>query len=365
MTMKALFLYISVSLIIVLSSCKGQVEFPDHKPSFSLGEEAQELPKSIWQIFQDSKGRYWFGSNGDGIFHYNGNELIRIGAKHGLLDNAIRGLQEDHLGNLYFETPKGVNKFDGKVLSKLPIQTSTNNKWQMDSLDLWFTCNASAHDVYRYDGNSLIELELPRQDLLTIYGYEVAGLGFRDMNNSPYAVFSIDRDNDGNIWFGTITGGAFRYDGTDFLWIGEKDLGILPDGRVPGLRSILEDKDGYIWLSHFMRKYKIEEGASETKFKSEKGFDLSNNYGLEDIPYFNSGVLYDGNLMVSTYGDGVWLFGEENLVPIPVESGSEKAYVVSMYKDKEGRIWLATDNGGAYYYNGAQFIKFLPLQTNH
>ena len=58
-------------------------------------------------------------------------------------------------------------------------------------------------------------------------------------NNSPYAIYGLNKDKDGNIWFGTVTAGVFRYDGTSFLWIAEKELSTLPDGRVLGVRSIL------------------------------------------------------------------------------------------------------------------------------
>lgn len=358
--MQNIFSLLKIVTLLTLSACIGQNQSLNKtlNKASSLGNTVDQLPQNIWHIFQDSKGGYWFGSNGEGVFHFNGQELRRISEKDGLLDNAIRGIQEDHMGNLYFETPKGVNKYDGNALHPLPIYSSPDNKWQMDSLDLWFTCNASAHDVYRYDGTALIELLLPRQDLSEIYGYEVPGLGFKDMNNSPYAVFSIDRDASGNLWLGTITGGAFRYDGTSFLWIGEKDLGILPDGRVPGLRSILQDKDGYMWLSHFVWKYKITENESSPPFESESGFDLSKYDDLQDVPYFNSGVIYNEKIMVSTYADGIWAFDEDQLIPIPIDSGSKKVYLVSMYVDKENRIWLATDNDGPYYYDGSRFIKF-------
>jgi hypothetical protein len=45
-----------------------------------------------------------------------------------------------------------------------------------------------------------------------------------------------------------------------FYGLDEKELSILPDGpgTAPGVRSMIQDKDGYFWLSNFISKYKIE-----------------------------------------------------------------------------------------------------------
>jgi len=320
-----------------------------------------QLPSKIWQVFQDSEGKYWFGSNGDGVFVYNGRQLVRYDFKDGLLDDAIRGIQEDKRGNVFVETPRGVNKYDGGFFYTIPVNSSSNDRWVIDSQDLWFNCNGNPREVYRYDGKVLNELALPRQNLDQAFGIGVTGVPFAGMNNSPYSVYGIDIDKDGNLWLGTVSAGAFRYDGASFLWFGEKELSTLPDGRVPGVRSLLQDKDGYFWLSNFISKYSIFQEDSIATYRKFEGIDSTERLDLGDLPYFNSGLVdQEGNLWMTSYSGGVWHYDGEHLSNFPVHYEETEALLVSIYEDREGRLWLGSDNLGPFTKKGDTFERFDP-----
>jgi ligand-binding sensor domain-containing protein len=66
------------------------------------------------KYFKTQKENHWFGSNGKGIYYLDGNELKLFTTIDGLVNDTIRGIQEDKDGNIYIETPKGISKFDGK-----------------------------------------------------------------------------------------------------------------------------------------------------------------------------------------------------------------------------------------------------------
>ena len=154
---------IKILLLIFISStflsCKGQ----EKSKSFKFGKTVSNLDDKIWKIFQDSKGKYWFGSNGKGIYHLDGNDLKLFSTTDGLVNDSIRGIQEDNKGNIYIETTKGISKFDGKQFTTLKAIRSSHNQWILKPNDLWFGYNAN--DLFRYDGDSLFELKLPRKDL--------------------------------------------------------------------------------------------------------------------------------------------------------------------------------------------------------
>ncbi len=266
-----------------------------------------ELDKSIWSIYQDKKNNYWFGSNGKGVFYYDGKKLKKYTKQDGLIDNTIRGIQEDHLGNIFIHTQEGVSKYDRKKFTTLQPIVSPLNQWRLEPNDLWFNFSTgNPNDIYRYDGTSLFELILPRKNLNAAFETEVQGLGFKNMNHSPYSVYGIDKDKAGNLWIGTIVAGAYRYDGKSFLWFPEKELTTLPDGRVPGVRSMLEDKNGYFWLSNFISKYKVIEKDGTIEYGKLKGIDPSHAVFQDRIGYFNSGVLdNNGDLWMTTYRGGV------------------------------------------------------------
>ena len=345
---------IKIILLIFVSSifhsCNGQVKF-EHKQTetktLEIGKTASELDNQIWKIFQDSKGNYWFGSNGKGIYYLDGNELKLFTTTDGLVNGTIRGIQEDKHGNIYIETPEGISKFNGKNFTTLKAIKSADNQWKLDTNALWFGYNAN--DLYRYDGDSLFQLKLPRKDLKKAFGIDTLDSYY--IKDNPYSVYSINKDKDGNIWFGTFVAGAFRYDGKSFMWFDEKELSIQPDGTAGGVRSIIQDKDGYFWLSNFKSKYKID--SNKLIYEKIKGIEKDKPY------YFNAGLVdKDGNLWMTTYGGGVWTYDGKMLTNLEVKKGTENALLVSIYQDNNGTIWLGTDNDGVYKQNGDKFEKF-------
>ncbi len=352
--------YCFLCLLILTFSCNERPK-EIQKRTFAKGEVVSSLPFKVWDIFQDQKGNYWFGSNGDGVFFFDGKQLIQYTKKDGLIDNAIRSIQGDHLGNVFIGTPEGVSKYDGKGFVSLTVNHDSANEWKLKPTDLWFNCNGNA--LYRYDGQQLFDLSLPPQDLKAAFGTDVSGVSFPGMNNSPYAVYGLNKDKAGNLWIGTITAGAFRYDGESFLWIGEKELSTLPDGRVPGVRSMIEDKDGHLWLSNFISKYRIKADGANGAYEKLVGIDPSNELFQQGLPYFNSGLAdTQGNLWMTTYGGGVWKYDGEQILNFPIYNGVTEALIVSIYQDTHGVLWLGTDNVGVFRFNGEDFERFEPVK---
>ena len=366
--LKSLILLLTILTVFISCNRQGNKEVSQNQNnSSSTGEIVEKIDNKIWAIYQDQKNNYWFGSNGNGVFIYDGKQLKRYTTKDGLIDNHIREIQGDNFGNVFIGTPNGVSKYDGTRFTTLKPITSPSNKWKSAPNDLWFNCNGN--HIYRYDGKNIYELQLPEQDLKKAFGMEVKGVPFKEMNNSPYAVYGIDKDKSGNIWFGTVTAGAFRYDGKSFLWIGEKELSMLPDGRVPGVRSMLEDKDGNFWLSNFTSKYKISDTDAVAKYEKLKGIDKSNEHLQGRISFFFNSGLSDnkGDLWVTTYSQYVWKYDGNKLLNWEIKSGETEALSISIYEDDQGVLWVGTDNVGVYKFNGDTFEKFEPMnnKSNH
>lgn len=349
-----------ILLILVLSSlisCNSQVKIEDTQPgtkTFERSSITSELDNEIWVIHQNQNGIFWFGSNGNGVYQLDGKELKQYTVNDGLVDNQIRGIQEDSNGHIYLETPSGVSKFDGTKFITLKILEPTNSKWKNNPTDLWFNCNGN--HLYRFDGESLHDLQLPEMDL-TLLNIDF-DKHMEDLNYSPYSVYGIDKDKEGNIWFGTVKAGAFRFDGKSFLWIGEQELSTLPDGRVPGVRSMIQDNDGYLWLSNFYSKYKITPGSPKG-YEKLKATSLPKDIIQDKILYFNSGISdHEGNLWMTTYSGGVWKYDGNALSNQEIHNGKETVLLVSIYEDNNGTIWLGTNNDGVYKQNGQRFEKF-------
>lgn len=347
-----------LSVMTTLSSCKGQLQKgeADTLPSIThSGKTISKLDKAIWSIYQDKKGHYWFGSNGKGIFKYDGKNLVQFTGNNGLAGNQIRGIQGDNSGNIYFDTPDGISKYDGHTFTTLKPIYSVQNKWKLLPDDLWFKGSGNPNGVYRLTGDSLFYLEFPEQDLEAAFGIK-----FDARQYSPYGVYGIYKDKKGNLWFGTLSAGVYRYDGDSFFWIAEKELTVLDDGRVPGVRSIIEDKDGNFWLSNTINRYRID-AAENGKIGYQKlpGIGQSNGKPKMNFPYFMSAVTDDNNadLWLLTYSEGIWRYDGKNVFHYPIKDGETDVLLYAMYKDNQGAIWLGTHNAGVYKFNGENFEK--------
>ena len=361
MTIKSIKNFLIFFVSSTFLSCNGQVK-SEHKQTeiktFEIGGVVSKIDNQIWKIFQDSKGNYWFGSNGNGVYRFDTKTVKQFTTKDGLVGTQIRGIQEDKEGNIYIETSIGISKYDGLIFTTLKPVKSPNNEWKLAPNDLWFGYNAN--DLYRFDGKSLFELKLPRKDLKKVFDRKTEGTTFEGSENSPYDVFAVNKDKDGNIWFGTATAGAYRYDGKTFLWFGEKELSTLPDGRVPGVRAMIQDKDGYFWLSNFYSKYKIDP-ALPKGYEKVKAVDLPEAIVKDKLLYFNSGITDEkGNLWMTTYRGGVWKYDGKTLSNIEIKNFMEEVLLICIYQDNNGVIWLGTANNGVYKQNGDNFVKFEP-----
>jgi len=183
---------------LIVLGCQAnrmQTESPQENSSVKLSS-------NIWKIYQDKKGNHWFGSNDAGLFRYDGKTLRQFTEEDGLLENSIRGIQEDHLGNIFVQTVRGVCQLEGQTFKSLKPISAESNEWKLESTDLFFNCPGTSRDVYRYDGEQLFELALPRVK-------EIKDIPW----NRVYEVFRASKDGDGNIWFGTASAGVYRYDG--------------------------------------------------------------------------------------------------------------------------------------------------------
>ncbi|RYZ53609.1 MAG: hypothetical protein EOP49_07005 [Sphingobacteriales bacterium] len=193
-----------------VASCQAQTstEAVNKPMPVAIGDTVSALGKNIWIIFQGKNNNYWFGSDGQGIFRYDGNAIVHFSTKDGLLNNQIRGIQEDREGNIFISSLGGVNKFDGQKFITLPVVESTD--WQLSADDLWFSILGKSNEYgpYRYDGKTLYHLKFPKSFMEDKYYTEHGKHPW-----SPYEVYTIYKDKKGNIWFGTVGSGVWKYDG--------------------------------------------------------------------------------------------------------------------------------------------------------
>ena len=313
-----------------------------------MGNRVEALGNSIMVVYQDGSGNQWFGSWEDGVYRYDGKQLLQFTTAHGLQSNRIDQIQEDAQGNLYFSSchPQAmVTKFDGKTFVALhPIASQA---WTLDSTDLWIRHAYGQEKVLRYDGNTLHELALPRPPHLS---------------HIPFEIYCIERDARGHVWFGTNPVGVCRYNGKAFDWITEEDVTEFRDEGANGVRSIVEDLRGDLWFNTEQR-YSIRDSVtSGTKFydrqKSIGGLDGAAESHLDE--YLSALRDAEDHLWFVTFRDGVWKYDGLQVTHYPVRVNGEGITTFSISEDNHGKLWLGTHENGAFWFDGTGFVPFRP-----
>jgi len=166
--------------------------------------EAYQSPKLINCIYEDKSGDIWFGSNGGGVYRYDGNFLNNLSEKDGLCNNFVQCIHQDREGNFWFGTRfGGISFYDTR---SFPITQPSFNT---------YTLNFKAPE----------------------------GL-------SKNFIWTFLEDRSEKLWIGTAGGGLYRYEGSPnamgvrrFTQFGEKEG--LPNRFI---QSILQDRNGILWI---------------------------------------------------------------------------------------------------------------------
>ena len=240
-------------------------------------------------ILQDRSGDYWFGSHFEGVCRVGRDGVRHFTRADGLSDDQVRAIQEAPDGSIWFDNGVGVSRFDGKrITAPVDREHSLLSTWALAPDDLWFKSNGSIG----FDGASFTTIDGARMGLregegmphvrcvfedsrgrvwignngggvvvvdgdATLGLAPLAGTGkallrmgapltsSADVNRdrSLQRVFSIGEDRDGNIWIGTIDGGAWRYDGRGLRRFSASD-GLTS----ASVMAIYCDRDGVLWL---------------------------------------------------------------------------------------------------------------------
>ncbi len=190
--------------------------------------------------------------------------------------------------------------------------------------------------------------------------------------SNPYDVYTIYTDSRGNIWFGTAVFGVCRFDGKSLDWITEVDVTEIHNGPSNGVRSIIEDKEGYFWFSNSLFRYDIynnTSGKSKTVSHQDTAFKYSREKGVGSLDGVKDGDMVEymsatkdnaGTLWIATYGDGVYSYDGEKITHYPFVDGNRYITLFSIFKDYQGALWVGTHEDGVYRFNGKTFERFKP-----
>ena len=290
---------------------------------------------SVIAIHQDKLGQMWFGTR-DGLNKYDGSRFTvfrnDVNDKSSISNNDILAIAEDNLGKIWVGTYNGLNcydpvsnKFTRYLHTKANHTISNNAVWSIKEIgsEMWFGTSKGLTILNKSTGNftSIFHSDTDTSSLPS--------------NN----ILSILKTKKGEIWIGTTKGlclltsrkgGKFSFKNyplntTDLL----------------NVQSVIEDKNGNLWvgtknkgLLKFDQKQKAFVSFLDPAKYSEINTDIR-------------ALITDshGSLWIGTY-DGIYILGlDKSLQKINNSNNSNGIdKVKSVYMDKKGSIWI-----GCYY----------------
>ncbi len=267
------------------------------------GEKLNHYPfkHTIFEIFEDSKGQFWIGTDGRGVIKYNSIEEMhsvfreediedqkahKLTVDDGLVNNRVTRIYEDSRGNMWIGTRGGLSRYDGMRFTN-----------------------------FRTDD----------------------GLGSN-------VISVILEDSSGKLWFGGWAGGGIaKYDGHSFRRY-TKDDGLLDDRVV----CIIEDDKGHLWIGTYAGLSRYD-GKSFRNYTTEDGLTGS----------FIQRMIQDrrNHIWIATLGGGISRFDGRNFQVLTTEDGLPSNNVTGIVEDSQASGKLDQNGSSANTRDGSMIIS--------
>jgi signal transduction histidine kinase/ligand-binding sensor domain-containing protein/DNA-binding response OmpR family regulator len=244
---------------------------------------AQFLAKSeseVLVLFEDRQGNVWAGTRSGDLHRFRPHVFEGFGSKQGLAGDYTYSVYEDAKGSIWIGGPQGLNELAPD--GRLRLLTRENG--------------------------------LPHLHANALFGAASGGL-----------------------WIGTGNGLALLENGT-------VTTPHQPATLKSGVRAVLEDREGNLWVGTYRQGLEVLRRGSWTHYGVEDGLG---SLAVREL-YQDSG----GAVWVGTWG-GLTRFENGNATLFNVRSGMPHDSATVVYEDEQKTLWVGTPAGLVRLKNGA------------
>lgn len=313
--------------------------------------EKHEVDKALFlDLFLDSNGYIWGGTDGDGLYKMhtsNGNIVLyrnNNANSCSLGSNTIIDVNEDNNQNIWVVTKYFTVDVIPKVNENIGYHKGSANNSTARILSIF----KGSDDVLWVgtDGNGLTRID------------QHSTQQFFNEANTGFYVQSITDDNLSNLWIGTYKNGLWHYAKKTGMF---EKVHVFNELNQEGtdVRTVFKDSQGRVWVGSNVSLNIYDETKKLLASFNNKDNGLKGAI-VESIIEDKKGTIWIGQL-----GGGLYKF-EENQAAIArstflnFDVSEELPRVRSMCLGKDNQIWMLTGNNSLTLFDSAthHFEKF-------
>lgn len=287
----------------------------------------------------DSRSEIWIGTEGNGLAHYIPRlKELQFFKYPTFSDNNVTSIIEDHSGNIFVGTQKeGLSRYDHKKGQMVPVSYNGED----GKLSIYCMSIVNGQLWVGTDGQG-VKIYNPLKEQLEDYKINSAPVDF-----SEGKIHSIMEDRDGNLWLGLFQKGIVLVPKQEnlFEYYGNKSIYYNPIGQGC-VMSVFQDHNQHLWVGA------DNEGLYELGTDGKRLRHYSPDYSENSIPKTIISIFEDSgqDLWIGSYGQGLAKLNKatgkcEHLQLI------NNAIVYSIAEDQKKNLYFGMFGSGFSQYN--------------
>ena len=264
-------------------------------------------------IFRDVDNDIWFGTDGAGLYRYNGDSFVSFNQIQGFADPNIMQFAREGGGNILIASSgSGLFSYDGKTMNRIDIPSTnplTKKVFCLCPMDNKTVCIGTLFGgLWKKTGNKITRV-YPRKE-----------------SDEPLSFNDIKKDAKNTIWFATPSGCYYldkKQELVKVLLANCRSLKILDHDSV-----LVATNNGVVLL----KNKKIDHSFKAPFLKGS--FTMCINY-------------YQGRVFIGTVDNGlfVWNPATGKIIKLDKKSGLSANSVYSIGIDAYNVLWVGTGRG--------------------
>ena len=312
--------------------------------NYSYEDEKSLNSTYITALAEDSNGNMWVGTGGGlSIINMKTNEVTRIGnnynSDYSISNYHVTAIFKDNNNTMWVGTSDGLNMYDE--------QTGKFRKYYAEEGNSNSLTNSYITDIKEFKDGNIVVATKSGATYIDINTFEINQM--KDIHENNKYIYSIDFDNDYKTWYSTKSGIYYINDNKIQSVYFDVDIGERINTDIS---YILCDSQENIWFASSNGLIKYEQKDDITKvYKTDK--EVSNSLLSNYITYVyedRNGVIWIGTDNGVSILNNTQQFNKKYNYLLH-NLGISESSVTSILEDSHGDIWVGTKYNGVFCFN--------------